>query len=869
MFRFTLFSASCWLALHWAAIAAPVYDRPVLVIEPGMHTAPVKDVAVSGKRPFFVTAAHDKTVRFWSTENGELLRTIRMPAGLGHVGELSSIAINPADGLVAVGGFGDFDGRTPDTGSLFMINGESGAIEKRLLNIPKTVVQSAFSPDGRYLAASLAEGGVLIFAQATDWGRQAADFEYGRGGVYGLAFAPDGRSLATASDDGMVRLYEIGQRFTPVFRYASGHQLSRIAFSPNGEVLAVGYDDAPRVLLLNAHTLEPLGQPDLEGLSNGSLNYVAWSPDGHTLYAGGRYQDEGRNRVILAWDEDGHGRRRALRAQCSNVDMAPTALTTLQDGRLLVVKGAPCFAMLQPRGEIEWQKAAPGGDFRAPPSPRGVYRNDTFRVSRDGMIVDFDFQQGGVPLRFDLAKLALVSQPSADGATEAPPLQPDVDVPLTYGDRLLVVAAGPSGRSVAGTDFELMALDANGALLWESVAAGPVWGAQITADGQIVVAAYGDGTIRWRRMADGHEIMALFVMNNLDVVKDQVEWVAWTPEGFFQATPGARGLVQWHVSRGAAAVATTKRLSDFPDFENPDALRISVREKEPTRAPSVEAVLKGRRQAKEGTGSTNCPGPHLHIAAIGIDDFKSVKDDSTLNYASSDAVALATELQRTQQGCTEGPSGSLYAAATLEFILLNKDATKESIYQNLDALTQRLDGSSGQDTVIVFYSGHGEVIGNEFFFATYGTKATNDASLKATALRARELQSELAQIKTKAKLLIFLDACHAGAAIQGTMELAVDNDLLKRSAVPPNTFIMTSSSKTETSWEDRSLGHGFFTAALLEVLNGKAPHDGNVIFSTELAHYVHGRVAQLTTGGNPQHPDFVMNGELPIFSIRP
>lgn len=53
----------------------------------------------------------------------------------------------------------------------------------------------------------------------------------------------------------------------------------------------------------------------------------------------------------------------------------------------------------------------------------------------------------------------------------------------------------------------------------------------VTPDGRLVVAAYDDGTIRWHRMSDGQELLAAFVH------KDDRRWVAWTPSGYYMASP--------------------------------------------------------------------------------------------------------------------------------------------------------------------------------------------------------------------------------------------------------------------------------------------------------------------------------------------
>jgi hypothetical protein len=69
-------------------------------------------------------------------------------------------------------------------------------------------------------------------------------------------------------------------------------------------------------------------------------------------------------------------------------------------------------------------------------------------------------------------------------------------------------------------------------------------GVNVAADGKIGVAAYGDGTIGWHRATDGAELLTLFVH-----AKDR-RWVAWTPAGYFAASPGGEDLIGWHVNRG-------------------------------------------------------------------------------------------------------------------------------------------------------------------------------------------------------------------------------------------------------------------------------------------------------------------------------
>jgi hypothetical protein len=67
----------------------------------------------------------------------------------------------------------------------------------------------------------------------------------------------------------------------------------------------------------------------------------------------------------------------------------------------------------------------------------------------------------------------------------------------------------------------------------------------------LVVVAYGDGTIRWHRLLDGKELLALFIH------PDGQRWIIWTPQGYYDASLGVDELIGWHVNQG---------LDRAPDF---------------------------------------------------------------------------------------------------------------------------------------------------------------------------------------------------------------------------------------------------------------------------------------------------------------
>jgi WD40 repeat protein len=148
------------LSIAPAAAAEPPAE-PILRIEAGMHTSPIKRIGVDAAERYLVTASDDKTARIWDLNSGELLRILRPPVGAGDEGKLYAVALSPDGDTVAVGGWTKAG---QSFHNIYLFERASGKLLQRISGLPNVINHLAYSHDGRYLAAALGENnGIRVF----------------------------------------------------------------------------------------------------------------------------------------------------------------------------------------------------------------------------------------------------------------------------------------------------------------------------------------------------------------------------------------------------------------------------------------------------------------------------------------------------------------------------------------------------------------------------------------------------------------------------------------------------------------------------------------------------------------------------------
>lgn len=219
--------------------------------------------------------------------------------------------------------------------------------------------------------------------------------------------------------------------------------------------------------------------------------------------------------------------------------------------------------------------------------------------------------------------------------------------------------------------------------------------------------------------------------------------------------------------------------------------------------------------------------PQLHILMVAIDDYVSVR--SKLKFAVKDAIGLKESLQKYGKG----------AFGKVNFYeVYNAAGVKPGI---VNAFKNVKNNAKLNDTVIVFFSGHGMSVDGKFYFISQNitdareieAKSLSDFNQKYQAwekfakqasISSDEISQAITQIKAKNKMLI-VDSCYSGggwlskvneAKVEEKME-DQKSDMVKKSNLTGIAMISAAQAFQKAN-ENGEIGHGFLTFSLLEAM---------------------------------------------------
>ena len=866
------------------------------------HADRVRAVAFSPDGKRLASASNDKTVKLWDVGKGKELRTLA-----GHAAPVLAVAFG-ADGKTVVSA-------SADHRNVKVWDAESG---RETLNITEadnidTQEAVAFSADAHIVASSNGDKTVLL----RDIGRKAAEnprvLETRSSGVYANAFSDDKKWFASGSKDNTIRLWET----------ATGREVQRmegqigwittLAFSPDSKVLASGglsggvklWDATTgrELRALNGHgetvnavAFNLLGQ--LASASNdktiklwdvdtgkelrtfaghaAEVQAIAFSADGRLLASASA------DKTIKLWDANTGTEVRTLAGHGAGV----YTVAFSPDGQTLASGGYDKSVRLWDVATgREVQNFAGSYGFSAvgfsPDGKRFVAGDLRGRLSL------WDFNQGGTAIALNGHTDAIdgvafspdgrwLTSASEDGSTRLWSAETGAEQAtlVTFnesGDWLVVAPDGlfdgtPEAWNQILWRFARNTFNARPVEAYFNEFYYPGLLADILANKKPHAPA--DIAARDRRqpavtlqLADAQsspdDVKAREVAVRIEVAEAPAD--PQHPQG-----SGAQdlrlfrngSLVRvWHgdvLKAGGKTVVETS----VPIVAGENELMAYAFNRDNVKSTNAELTVTGdaslRRQGV------------AYIVAVGVNQYANPRFN--LRFAVADANTFADEVRKAQT--------RIAAFEHIEVVpLQNKEATKANILLALarlggdtspppadaPAALAQLKPAQPEDTVIVYYAGHGLAQAPRFYLLNHdlhynGERTSIDAaSLKEMldhCVSDRELEAQFDKIDA-AQVVFVMDACNSGQALETEDKRMgpMNSKGLAQLAYEKGMFVLAAAQGYQAAQEVAQLGHGLLTYALAvqglsQGAADRRPRDGQVVMG-EWLDYATERVPQM------------------------
>lgn len=843
------------------------------------HPQGVEALAVSPDGRWLATSgARDNQVKLWDAASGELRQTfphaLRVE-GLDFSPDSRCLATGSIDSAIRIIQFdplrqsqisGPSRGQTPAPASAvsdvaFSPDGSRLAVANLLRTISiwdldtrrQTVtlggraaglVSLAVSADGRYLGAGREDGVVKLWDLPA--GRQIHSFDRLRAPARHLAFTPDGARIAARGGDLRVWNAATGQtmRATP---FEKG---TALALGPDGARMAVGPDLNGGVLVMDATTGAAPSTLDAGPMTAQDL---AFSPDGRQLAAA-----TGKRGLKMAGPDGTPKPEPACDVVLFTLDASAPPLRLAGHPEWVVsVAWSPdgqTLASCGNKGETILWDPRTGRQLRALAPPRPTVANEV-AWSPDGRTLAVAYGRGSVGI-WDARTGALVRM-----------LEGHV------GDVETVVFTRDGGRLISGGDD-------GSARVWDpssgehlatiALLDGGNW-LVTTPDGLFDGSPDAWNRILWRfsdRTDDVAPVEAFFgdfyhpgVLSEVlastpprapsDIARKDRRMPkirmtkAPVPPGpergitvridVAETAPGAgvrdvrlfRNGILVKVWRGDVPGGATTLEARIPLVQGRNQLTAYAFNRDNVKSEDAKiAVINGEAGARTGT---------LYVVSIGVNSYDNPEFD--LDFAVADSRAFAEEFAERQLALGR-------CADTVIESLTDARATRAGILAALD----RLSKARPEDTVVVFFAGHGLASGDRFYLVPHdlgykGGRARFDAKALGAKALGRVLDNCVSDLDLEraferidtGDLLLVIDACDSGQALatadprfgptnsRGLAQLAYEKGM----------YVLAGSQAYQAALEAASLGHGYLTYALVEeglktAAADTSPRDGEV-----------------------------------------
>lgn len=578
------------------------FNKPLLKLKSDLTNA-FPQMDLNNKLKLLAVGLHDNRALLWSLDQPAEPRVFSTPVLNEQNKRSHPVAIDPKGRWLAYG-VPASAGNNNDSAKIFLFDLKTGKVIYLIDHLESRAQAVQFSPDGRYLAASLSEGFGLRIWDAEKWDlirrhdpvteipvEEQKKFKLFEANHPGLAFNPtqSGRvGLVMVGDTG-VWCFGNEPDFKPVSCLEQDNlswieadeAYNSVAFSPDGNRIAIGSMRSTNVLILSLMGSEKtivLVPPDNGKRYKGEqfLSEVAWSSNSRYLYAGGVFwlgnpETETPENSLVRWDLQSNNRVQIFPAGSNTV----MGLSPLGIESVVYVSQDPVIDVVKAKSDQDiatrlFPIQSGNLDFR-------YWKEKNFLASEDGLSIAIKPHGEEQFVQFDLLNksVAYVERPgfvpapvyqiadmvSLENVRNIPVREGDSRRPSLNGNPLVLdgheisrdYAFLPSGKEFIWlTSGEISFIQSDGKKKWSHKIQHEGFRAILAGKGRLTIVAYSDGTISWYVTETGKLLLTLFIArpktNELKNRSIDWKWVAWTPEGFYSSSVAGEELVGWLVN---------------------------------------------------------------------------------------------------------------------------------------------------------------------------------------------------------------------------------------------------------------------------------------------------------------------------------
>lgn len=552
-------------------VNSPTINRslPILQIDSQGHQSNISKIIFTHFGNQLISASTDKTIRVWDIKTGTLLRTIRGQIGRGGKGKIHAMALSSNDSLLAVGGVFDnsaeirlidfktgkmikvlsgdgvvfsldfspnnqllLSGSSDKTATLWNIN--KGSILARLKGHKNRINEVAFSPDGQRIVTASNDHTLRLWS--TSNGKLLKVMKGHSDKVYTAEFMPDGSYLLSGGNDKSIRLWN-GKtgNFIKVLA-KQGRVVSSLSINSDGSTFVTGAGLGKDFLINNVFAI-PSGKIITRFIEHDeAVRATAFSPKGNLVATA----ESGGKHIIYLWDSKTGNVKQSIKSLGHSMMNVGFANQKIAWGKNIDQLNYSLFnkGPLTHQFNLKQRKK----QFLNPNINwlRGRSRVGSISIRTPD----------NKPHRILLIKkngkathAITLSTPSGDYHIihKSLTLTPDAKLAITGGSNgYLASISTQTGKIIH--EFKGHTSD--------------IQGVASSADGRLLISGSADQTIRLWDIHTGKNLLSFFHG------KDD-EWVAWTPEGFYDASPNGDKYVGWHVNRGADKAADYYHANQF------------------------------------------------------------------------------------------------------------------------------------------------------------------------------------------------------------------------------------------------------------------------------------------------------------------